>query len=848
MNDKKFKCAVCQHPMYFIIKEDSTSNERTPPWGAESIGDYYKKIVKNLEYVEKNEKVKVDFEFSAYEFLDLLKDFPEIRQKFKLLLKKGKIGFVNGTYGQPHLQILTSESAFRQFELGLKTYKKMVGKQVRVFAAQEAGLFDQLPQILKSFNYMVAVLPSFCYSITFLDPYELVAFMESADMKVTDLGFEDYLIDRLDFDNDKEFGSWLGPDGTIFPLYLTDCQAQCRDKDIINERKRDLFHAPSIRIQSPDLLDFQDKIVEKVTKNSDFVVLEDALKERLDRSVLSGRVLVKSYHSYLEGVDGDKVNLVNRELENRILITEFMDYFKCILYKKEVPDKNTPRIDLSSSWEVLLRCQHHDVYYPSAPELRQKAINWMGMEIKKINIKNQNIIKDINKILGCREIEINNSVEEKLEKNLLKINVFNAYPKKRKDIVKVPDFPISKMGEGFKISDNDGKNVEWQEIHEETGKSGQNPGISFIAEINGMGMTQYSLKKSTTKNNDNRPEKPMETAGIKKLTSSFSFENNFYRTVINKNCEIKSLKLKNDNFELIAKNSYGNQIIANRGINDKKLIVPEFYNSEIRKGLVFTEVVSYGKFDKSDCKIRIFFYKELSRIDFKIEFDFLDQTLGDFYSDESKLNIVWPFSFKGELFHDSPFGVSKSAFLRPVFAINWIKYTGGKASVVLLNEGKIKYFGKNNSINQVLAWGSGETRDYIRMGGEDILSKPFEFKLNGKVNFNYSLLIEEKSNSFGEYFLESSKIQMPFFAELIESKENSGNLKFFDIKNSNIIPTSITNNNDSYLLKFFECDGEKSNLDILKDNSIIIDHIETIDGKEVKSIDPYKIGNIKIVI
>jgi hypothetical protein len=826
--------------MYLIIREDSNCNERTPPWGAESIKDYYHKIVENLAYVEKNEKVKVDFEFSAYEFLILLKDFPEVRNKFKSLLKKGKIGFVNGTYSQAHIHTLTSESAFRQFELGLKTYKELIGKQVKVYAAQEAGVFDQLPQILKAFEYMCAVLPSFCYSITFLDPHELIAFMESVDMKITELGFEDYLIDRIDYTNCNEFGSWMGPDGSIFPLYLTDCQAQCRDKDIKNDRKRDLFHAPSIRIQSPDLLNFNDKIVEEVTRNCDYVVLEDALKTKLDKTNLSSRVLIKSYHSYLEGVDGDKINQVNRELENKILADEFLNLFKCILFKKMEFNKKIKKINLDSFWEILLRCQHHDVFYPSAPELRQKSIDLMEEEIKKLEVIREEIIKDINNCIKCKEIIINGNLKEKVENNLLKINVFNPYPKKRKDIVIIDKFPFKEIECDFEILDIEGNTVEWQKCYNEDNNSDYSSGISFIAKMDGLGLSQYSLKKGKSK--------AKKSISFKQLKKEFFFKNDFYEVIVNKDCAIKSLKLKHNDFELIANNSLANQLIANRGLKDKKILTPRIDDTIIQEGPVFTKIISRGVFDKSDCKFCICFYNSLQRIDFNIEFDFSEQTLGDFFSDESKLNLVWPFSFSGELSYDSPFGVSKSQSRRPVFAINWIKYYGNKASVIFLNNGHIKYFGKDNTINQVLAWGSEETRDYIRMGGEDILSKPLEFKLNGKVNFNYSMIVEAKNNSSGEYFLESSKIQLNPIIKIVESNNDLKGLKFLEIENKNIITTSIGNTNDLYFLRFFECDGKKSDLKIFKDQALKISGVRTISGDDMQKINPYKIGSIEMIL
>ncbi len=59
-----FKWAVCQHPMTLLIKEDETSMERTPPYGAESFHAYYKKIKENLDYIGQNDHAKACYETS----------------------------------------------------------------------------------------------------------------------------------------------------------------------------------------------------------------------------------------------------------------------------------------------------------------------------------------------------------------------------------------------------------------------------------------------------------------------------------------------------------------------------------------------------------------------------------------------------------------------------------------------------------------------------------------------------------------------------------------------------------------------------------------------------------------
>ena len=62
-----WKLALVQHPMYFLIKEDTICAERTPPWGAPNIELYIERVGRNLETIKKYDQVKVGFEWSGLE-------------------------------------------------------------------------------------------------------------------------------------------------------------------------------------------------------------------------------------------------------------------------------------------------------------------------------------------------------------------------------------------------------------------------------------------------------------------------------------------------------------------------------------------------------------------------------------------------------------------------------------------------------------------------------------------------------------------------------------------------------------------------------------------------------------
>lgn len=132
MNEGWYRNARCSfamvlHPMYVIIEEDTTCAERTPPWGCATIEDYVERLRKNLDNVEKYPEAVLSFEFSGMELEALAERAPDCTSRMRNLVRQGKLSFVNGTYAQPHLQILESESVFRQFEVGLSAIERLVG-------------------------------------------------------------------------------------------------------------------------------------------------------------------------------------------------------------------------------------------------------------------------------------------------------------------------------------------------------------------------------------------------------------------------------------------------------------------------------------------------------------------------------------------------------------------------------------------------------------------------------------------------------------------------------------------------------------------------------------------------
>lgn len=201
--------AYCQHPMYLIVDEDRgvpTVSERIPPWGAPDAATYVERIRRNLASLEKYPGLHLNYDFAAADIENIAQRFPDVVQEMKRKFDSGLLDFVNGSYAQAHLHVEGSEGNWRDFEIGLEVYERLFGKKVTVFACQETGLHEQLPQMLKKMGFEFIVAPQMPWFAEIVSgSFEFTACQP--------LG--------TTFIRNNEFVNAQALDGTTLPLYLT---------------------------------------------------------------------------------------------------------------------------------------------------------------------------------------------------------------------------------------------------------------------------------------------------------------------------------------------------------------------------------------------------------------------------------------------------------------------------------------------------------------------------------------------------------------------------------------------------------------------------------------------------
>ena len=810
----EFEWAICQHPMVLLIKEDTKTLARRPPWGSKDHRDYCKKVIQNLDEIRQYKEVKLCFETSIPEMLAVFEEFPELKKEFLSLIEEGKISFVGGTYGQPHIHTCTSESNYKQFELGLKGYETIFGKKIELFAVQEPSHHEQIPQLLNAFGLDYATLPTFSYSLIFKDEYELIAFMQIAWMKITpERGMEQEQITRINYTKTQEFARWVGLDGSEVLLYLGDPMMWCKYEDIQNELKKDLYPSPPVRLYLTDLLDFNKEVVEEALQSARFVLADEAIKRRRKEYKIEEipRVRLYSYYSYLEGSKCNISYLNNRKLEDLLLAVQGLQSY---LYLTGIVDKKV--YDLEEIWETILMTQHHDILYPSAPELQEWSAKTSADEIKKVEPELNNL-----KRLLLNNYTANNDSEGK------GILIFNHTPNALHTLCRV--YVEGEIDDSYCLEKSDGGKINFQ-ISQENGKRY----LYFIEKIEGFGPKILKFSKK---------EKIEETNKSEEL----KIRNRNYECNLNDLGEISNLIFNDFMFFNEPANKLGAKYNNGKDVEFKSR--PEkFYHEE---GDVFDYRRFEGTFGDSFFKKELRFLKDLPRIDFRLTLDFKKQQIGHTYLDENKLCLTWPLNDFKAVRHDIPFGVVCGKVSRPLYAINWINCESDDGqSFTVSTKGMVKFFVKDDKLYNLLAWGD-EGGDFMRVAGrmsEDFIGGAyFDLRLDGQYVFEYSIYLHESHTKNSDLF----RISESYRNEQITSYIDKLNcfpcdnliLKF---NNKNTIATSIFLEGDSVRCRFFESDNKEDKLSFSTAKNIYITDTYRIDKTNIENIEPYKIAEIKL--
>jgi hypothetical protein len=412
--------------MYMFIDEDRgipTVGERTLPWGAPDASVYVGRIRRNLASLEIVPGLMLSYDFPGVDIESIARDYPDVIGQMQRMHKRGVFDFVNGTYSSAHLQILSSESNWRQFEYGREVFERLFDKKVKMFAFQENGLNQQLPQVLKLFGYeMISAPGGFPWAIEIVDgPFEI----ESSH-------------NGTNFLRGEEFVWAEALDGTMLPFYLVEPTQGWGDfnGDWNIKRAIDLgmVSPPPVWLYCPDMEEVERKACDSIAELFDFVLLETALLKRVKEAPPHAKARIFSYWSYAEGVWGEEMLRANRAAENAALMAEGIQAMG-----RQAGLSINRKEDLGQIWRTIIKYQCHDNMWIETTDLRRK-----GIDHDKECAKRSYMIMD----------EIAGKLVESGENSLA---IFNGLPSARRALIEIEGKEVPGGGPAFQ--EFEGKSV-----------------------------------------------------------------------------------------------------------------------------------------------------------------------------------------------------------------------------------------------------------------------------------------------------------------------------------------------------------------------------------------------------
>jgi len=703
-----WKLAYTQHSMYMFIDEDRGEpivGERTSPWGAPDAGVYVGRIRRNLASLEKIPGLMLSYDFPGVDIESIARDFPDVIEQMQRMHKRGAFDFVNGTYSGAHLQILSSESNWRQFEYGLEVFERLFGKKVKVFAFQENGLSQQLPQILKLFGYeMISAPGGFPWAMEIIDgPFEV----ESSH-------------NGTNFLREEEFVWAEALDGTKLPFYLVEpVPVGGFNEDWNIKRAIDAGFAgpPPVWLYCPDMEEVEQKTCDSIAELFDFVLLETELLRRVQEAPPHARARIFSYWSYAEGVWGEEMLRANRAAELAALMAESVQAMG-----RQAGTSIDRKEELGNIWRTIIKYQCHDVMWIETTDLRRKGIN----HDNEGAAKSHTIMEEVaGKLVGG-------------EGNSLAI--FNGLPTARRALIEVEGKEVPGGGPAFQ--EFEGKALGVRELP---------PGgfRSFPPASGGA-----------------TPSKEIPLPS--RITTA-------HYTVELANGLIHQITTEDGKGLLNSENYLGGELRA--------MIHDQWQDNRSADCHMFEGEVCYilsrsSSLGDIPVKERYFFFRNENFIEAELEFDFHSNEVGNFWMDETKINVYYP-TAGGGIHHDIPFGYISGRANRPLFATNWI-YCGG---LVYVNWGTVKHWVRKGVIANVLAWGGNIFDNRIDFGW--VAQQQYDLKLYGKQTIKYALI------PLGEFdgnriVREVNDLTAPVFVT-----RGSGEKSFYEVKNKDLVITAV---------------------------------------------------------
>jgi hypothetical protein len=666
----------------------------------------------------------VVFEFDAHAYEDMGRRAPAAIAKMRWALACGALEVVNGTYGQPLSQTISGECNLRHFFYGLRAIRRALGVDVRYYLSQEPLFFPQLPQILKGFGYEGAVLR------THWSPF------------------------GTDPSRDAAFVRWRGPDGSEV---LTAPRYTFMDYPILGSEHEgattgglvggDLHLWDGVRlrafaaearahgIQAPLLA----RVADIKPPESPLPNLEELEKDGLRAVTLhqyfqlapgDGLPVVDLRPSDIPasipwGLGGDRLQQAGVAAEGALLAAERVD---AVAFAAGPPagrsGARSRQRRLESAWKRLLLSQHHDLHVcgPSLSKLHNSSVAEVGCRMASAAARSarrvaQGALADLASRVDTRQVGGQGFI------------VFNPSPWPRREYL---EMALEGGPQRLRPAGQGGADLPSQVV----ARSGRRTVLGCVVELPPLG---YRVLEAVPRETEGR--EAGRQAGV-----ASTFENPSYRAEME---EGGAPRLEAaDGRRLVDAAGYLT-VWRDGAWHDSRESRPRV--RLLADGDVFRRIEVRGDIASIRFREQITLYRDLPRVDFRVEFDFGDGALfgpqmadhrpdeAYFVQDEKKLcvNVETPFH---RALYESPYLLDRTHGGR-IVGLGFVGVEDGAGrGVALLNRGTRGHHfdGRRGGLRQVLAWAP----EHWLYAGEDFM-EPTQTRytyMTGRGSYEFALV------------------------------------------------------------------------------------------------------------
>jgi hypothetical protein len=560
--------------------------------------------------------------------------------------------------------------------------------------------------------------------------------------------------------------AWHGLDGTSIPIYLP--VVQCfRNKSSLErseslntyptgyEESRGLYRNGSIIVQCPDLVSIDDQYISSRKQVGDFWLLSEAIDEELKTVSRLPKIRYYTYWSYAEGEFGEMMYKKYRSGEEKLLAAETMQVFV------SKSGKNYPVFDAVSAWDKLLTAQHHDVCWFDTKELKEWAL--AGIDDAEKSAADF-IVESARLMQGPKDGKAH-------------INIFNTLPVER-GAMAVIDIDENKS---YGVYDND------REIPSQK----DNGKLAFIVQAEGLSRKSYELREKP----DNTPPK------TEVYREPYLFQNDLMSVTILPDGRIASIcsALSGERLKKPGNLIKGKLI---REDNTEKWITNEHAaeSMSVEKGTLYDKIMIDGAIEDIPYKLAIRLARGCSEtIEFELELAFDKHEIGDFYHDESKLNIYWDVNQqKPEIIIDEPFGWIKQRPERPLLAANFTGLFENGTGLVFRHTGTPKSWVSGSVYANLIAWGSKNFTNRFHWFWSTV--DKYDMRLDRTCRYKYSVSIAE-NNNIPSIVRKTSGDITPIVA--LRSDTPVKPMSLLTIRNKNLVTTAVEQKEDGIAVRMY---------------------------------------------